>query len=218
MVRCWRSPVETLGANANLAGVVSPNGNPSFRFRKACPRGDASSKGSRRYSGPRPATPRTPQSGISEVSKRQQVREFSDPTARNPANLFANPAGGFRATVKSIVSPIPNFNEDVDKRPGAMVGSEIVGSLNAGERKYENEDTLFWGCVGFWCFHRRERGDDTRASRHDRQRGHQSCRRMRTGILARAGRTLSPICCRSRVPARVSPWPRGPAVLAQLNE
>jgi hypothetical protein len=99
-----------------------------------------------------------------------------------------------------------------------MVGSEIVGSLNAGERKYDNESTLFWRRVSFWCFHRRERGDDIRASRHDRQRGHQSCGRMRAGILARARRALSSVRRGSRVPARLSHWPRGPAVLAELNE
>ena len=55
------------------------------------------------------------------------------------------------------------------------------------------------------------------ADRRCRRLGHQSRGRMRTGILARARRALSSVCGRSRVPARVSPWRRGPAVLAELN-
>lgn len=149
---------------------------------------------------------------MTRVSKRQQAQSVESANSRTltiavlPIHLHT-PELALGQQSSPLFSLIPNFNEDVDNGPGAMVGSKIVGSLTAGERKYDNEGTLFWRCVSFWCFYRRERGNDIRASRHDRERSHQSCGRMWTGILARARRALSSVRRSSGVPAGISSWP-----------
>jgi hypothetical protein len=171
--------------------------------------------------------------GRTRSERLAQRRSSSDQTKPNAMTSFVKgrqrrcvyrqihcrPGAGFSATVKPILLVVPRSDpRGVDKHAGAMVGSETIGSLDAGERKDDNEGTLFWRCVSFRCFDGRQRGDDTCAPRHDRQRGHQSRGGMRTGILARARRALSSVCCVSCVPARISPRPRGEAVLAKLSE
>jgi hypothetical protein len=49
-----------------------------------------------------------------------------------------------------------------------MVGSELVGSLNAGERKDDDEGTLFRRRGSFRSYDRSQRGNYTRASWPDR--------------------------------------------------
>jgi hypothetical protein len=88
----------------------------------------------------------------SEQTKRNAMTSFMKGRQRKRVyrQIHCRLEAGFRATVKPILLVVPRSDpRGVDKHAGAMVGSETIGSLDAGERKDDNEGTLFWRCVSF---------------------------------------------------------------------
>ena len=89
-------------------------------------------------------------------------------------------------------------------------------SLNVRTQKHDPEDNLF-GCSGSpWYCNCRQCGGYTLPSRQDRQPGHKSCGRMRTGKLARPEWTLQfpgpSTCCARSLPGGILLGPVQPVL------